>query len=122
MRMEGIQGMLNQETAGWIVGMCALVLLIGLGGRYMRRLAAVALRAAAGTAGIYCLDLLFMALGIGLHAGINLFNMLVVGVLGLPGIGLCTRFWRLKHCEKPIKRGKYGLVICAIDDCLGALL
>ena len=67
MRMEGIQGMLNQETAGWIVGMCALVLLIGLGGRYMRRLAAV---------------------GIGLHAGINLFNMLVVGVLGLPGIGL----------------------------------
>ena len=46
MRMEGIQGMLNQETAGWIVGMCALVLLIGLGGRYMRRLAAVALRAA----------------------------------------------------------------------------
>ena len=30
MRMEGIQGMLNQETAGWIVGMCALVLLIGL--------------------------------------------------------------------------------------------
>ena len=79
MRMEGIQGMLNQETAGWIVG---------LGGRYMRRLAAVALRAAAGTAGIYCLDLLFTALGIGLHAGINLFNMLVVGVLGLPGIGL----------------------------------
>ena len=61
MRMEGIQGMLNQETAGWIVGMCALVLLIGLGGRYMRRLAAVALRAAAGTAGIYCLDLLFTA-------------------------------------------------------------
>ena len=87
MRMEGIPGMLNPETAGWIVGMCALVL-IGLGGRYMRRLAAVALRAAAGTAGIYCLDLLFMALGIGLHAGINLFNMLVVGVLGLPGIGL----------------------------------
>lgn len=69
MRMEGIQGMLNQETAGWIVGMCALVLLIGLGGRYMRRLAAVALRAVAGTAGIYCLDLLFTALGIGLHAG-----------------------------------------------------
>ena len=88
MRMEGIQGMLNQETAGWIVGICALVLLIGLGGRYMRRLAAVALRAAAGTAGIYCLDLLFTALGIGLHAGINLFNMLVVGVLDLPGIGL----------------------------------
>ena len=29
-----------------------------------------------------------LALGIGLHAGINLFNMLVVGVLGLPGIGL----------------------------------
>ena len=50
--------------------------------------ALVALRAAAGTAGIYCLDLLFTALGIGLHAGINLFNMLVVGVLGLPGIGL----------------------------------
>ena len=35
------------------------------------------------------------------------------------GLGFCTRFWRLKHCEKPIKRGKYGLVICAIDDCLG---
>ena len=48
MRMEGIQGMLNQETAGWIVGMCALVLLIGLGGRYMRRLAAVALRGGGG--------------------------------------------------------------------------
>ena len=86
--MDGIQGMLNQENAGWIVGMCVLVLLIGLGGRYIRRLFVTVLRAAVGTAGIYCLDLLFAALGIGLHAGINLFNMLVVGVLGFPGLGL----------------------------------
>ena len=86
--MGKIQGMLTQENAGWIVGMCALVLLIGLGGKYIRRLMTAALRAALGTAGIYCLDLLFATLGIGLHAGINLFNMLVVGILGFPGIGL----------------------------------
>lgn len=87
MRMEGIQGMLNQETAGWIVGMCALVLLIGLGGRYREDWRQW--RAGGGGNGRHLLSG-SAVYGFGDRASCRdqFVNMLVVGVLGLPGIGL----------------------------------
>lgn len=80
--------MLNQESVIVIVGVCAIVLLIGVARRQIPHLITVLLRMVMGTAGIYLLDLLLPLGNITLTVGINLFNMLVVGILGLPGFGL----------------------------------
>ena len=80
--------MLNQESVIVIVGVCAIVLLIGGARRQISHLITVLLRMVMGTAGIYLLDLLLSLGNITLTVGINLFNMLVVGILGLPGFGL----------------------------------
>lgn len=80
--------MLNQESILAIAGVCALVLLIGSAGKQIQRVVSFFLRAVMGALGIYCMDLLLPLLHISVGVGINLFNLLVVGILGLPGFGL----------------------------------
>ena len=80
--------MLNMENAGTILGICAIVLIIGVAKKLTGWAVTVILRGAAGGLGIYLLNTLLPLSGITLRLGINLFNMLIVGILGLPGLGL----------------------------------
>ena len=80
--------MLNAQNIGAVAGVCAIVLIIGFAKQWFSWLVTVALRAAAGGVGIYLLNKLLLMGGITLHIGINLFNLLIVGILGLPGLGL----------------------------------
>lgn len=80
--------MLNQENILVIAGVCGIVLFIGAARKYAGQFLSVILRMVIGTAGIYLLELVLPFWSIGLTVGVNLFNMLVVGVLGLPGFGL----------------------------------
>ena len=47
------------------------------------------LRMVMGVIGIYaCNSLLSASLGLGIHIGINLLNLLTIGILGISGFGL----------------------------------
>lgn len=46
------------------------------------------LRMVMGVLGIYVCNTLFSSVGIGLYLGINLLNLLLVGILGISGFGL----------------------------------
>ena len=46
------------------------------------------LRVVMGVLGIYVCNSLFSSLGIGVYLGINLINLLLVGILGISGFGL----------------------------------
>ena len=80
--------MMNWENAGTILGICAIVLIIGFAKQLTGWLVTVIIRGTAGGLGIYLLNMLLPLAGVTLHLGINLFNMLIVGILGLPGLGL----------------------------------
>lgn len=80
--------MLSIENVGTILGVCAIVLIVGFAKQLTGWLVTVFLRGAAGGVGIYLLNTVLPLIGVTLHLGVNLFNMLVVGILGLPGLGL----------------------------------
>lgn len=46
------------------------------------------LRIVMGILGIYVCNTLFSSLGVGIYLGINLLNLLLVGILGISGFGL----------------------------------
>ena len=59
------------------------------------------LRMVMGVIGIYACNSLFTAsLGLGIHMGINLLNLLTIGILGISGFGLVLQFQRFQFCRK----------------------
>lgn len=46
------------------------------------------LRIVLGTIGIYVCNILFHNMGVALYIGINLINLLTIGILGISGFGL----------------------------------
>lgn len=48
----------------------------------------ILLRAVGGMIGIYLCNTLFSSLGIAFYVGINLVNLLIIGMLGISGFGL----------------------------------
>ncbi len=78
--MENIGGMAA------IMGVCALVLLIGAMGKKVEWLVNFILRAVVGTVGIYFLNYLLEAQDISMAVGINPLTVLTSGFLGFPGL------------------------------------
>lgn len=78
----------------WICGGFALLLILALFRRPLRCLGRVAVRTAVGLGVLFLLRLVGHLIGVSL--GVNLYNALVVGVLGAPGFGLLLLFnWML---------------------------
>jgi inhibitor of the pro-sigma K processing machinery len=80
--MENLGGMAA------IVGVCALVLVIGVLGKRAQWLVNFVLRAVMGTVGIYFLNYLLAMQNISLAVGINPVTVLTSGILGFPGIAV----------------------------------
>ncbi len=80
--------MLDSQNFMIMTAACGAVLLIGIAGRRLGWLIRFCMRAAAGMLGVYLVNLVLSAFQIPLSVGLNLFNMLIVGALGLPGFGL----------------------------------
>jgi inhibitor of the pro-sigma K processing machinery len=69
-----------------IVGVCALVLVIGVLGKRAEWLVNFVMRAVMGSVGIYFLNYLFTLKNISLAVGINPATVLTSGILGFPGL------------------------------------
>jgi inhibitor of the pro-sigma K processing machinery len=78
--MENIGGMAA------IIGVCALVLLIGVLGKKAEWLVNFVLRAVMGSVGIYFLNYLLAIQNISVAVGINPATVLTSGILGFPGV------------------------------------
>jgi inhibitor of the pro-sigma K processing machinery len=78
--MEKIGGMAA------IIGVCALVLLIGILGKKAEWLVNFVLRAVMGSVGIYFLNYLLAIQNISVAVGINPATVLTSGILGFPGV------------------------------------
>jgi inhibitor of the pro-sigma K processing machinery len=70
----------------WALGALAALLILALCWRALRWLLGFALRAGLGGGVLAALGLLSEPLG--LHLGVNLFNVSMIGLLGAPGLGL----------------------------------
>lgn len=71
-----------------IVGICLLVLLMGILRRKAEFLLNFLVRGFLGVIGIYLCNMALADLGIACAVGINLFSVLTVGALGTGGLGL----------------------------------
>jgi inhibitor of the pro-sigma K processing machinery len=80
--MENLGGMAA------IVGVCALVLVIGVLGKRAEWLVNFVMRAVMGSVGIYFLNYLLAMQNISLAVGINPVTVLTSGILGFPGIAV----------------------------------
>lgn len=69
-----------------ILGVCALVLIIGLLGKKIEWIVNFVLRAVLGTIGIYFLNNFLIASNISVVVGINPMTVLTSGILGFPGL------------------------------------
>jgi inhibitor of the pro-sigma K processing machinery len=78
--MENLGGMAA------IVGVCVLVLVIGVLGKRAEWLVNFVMRAVMGSVGIYFLNYLFTLKNISLAVGINPATVLTSGILGFPGL------------------------------------
>lgn len=78
--------MQNMGGMAAIVGVCAIVLVIGALGRKVEWLVNFILRAVMGSVGIYFFNYLLLAQNISLSVGINPFTVLTSGFLGFPGL------------------------------------
>ena len=82
------------EALPWIVGGLILALALAAMRRPLAALARLGLRTGAGLGVLWALSLTGGALG--LRLGVNLFNALVLGALGAPGLGLLVMMdWAL---------------------------
>jgi inhibitor of the pro-sigma K processing machinery len=82
--MEGKMDSINFVLIGIIVA-CTVFIVFCLVKRRPDLLIDFILRACIGMAGIYLLDLIFVARGYDINVGINGFTVLTNGLLGLPG-------------------------------------
>lgn len=81
---------------GIIVGICCILFLYGKKKKKMDALLNFGLRMAAGTLGIYLVNQILQSVHISVQVGINFYNTLTLGVLGVPGFlllyGISTYF------------------------------
>lgn len=84
----------EKEISAWIIiGMCLLVLGIGIVRKKAEILLNVGVRAVTGTLSIYFINGFLAASGISASVGINLITVLTSAILGFPGVaalyGIC---------------------------------
>lgn len=80
--------MLNGNGMLAILGVCAVVLIIGAMGRKVEWLVNFILRAVMGTVGIYCLNYFLESQQLHFAVGINPLTVLTSGLLGFPGVAV----------------------------------
>ncbi len=80
--------MLNRNGMLVILGVCAVVLIIGAMGRKVEWLVNFVLRAVMGTVGIYAINYMLAARQFHVAVGINPFTVLTSGILGFPGVAM----------------------------------
>ncbi len=80
--MENISG------AAAILGVCAVVLIIGAMGRKVEWIVNFILRAVMGAVGIYFFNFILASQQIDAAVGINPFTVLTSGFLGFPGVAV----------------------------------
>ena len=78
--------MLNRNGMLVILGVCAVVLIIGAMGRKVEWLVNFILRAVMGTVGIYFLNYFLESQQLHFAVGINPLTVLTSGFLGFPGL------------------------------------
>ena len=78
--------MKEQTSVLIVIGMCALILVIGLFRQKTEWLLNIVMRSILGTVIMYFANSLLAAGGISLGIGINLVTVLTSGILGLPGL------------------------------------
>ncbi len=71
-----------------IVGICVLVLLMGMMKQKSGWISVFILRCAGGAVGICAVNAALESLGVSVAAGINPVNILTIGTLGISGFGL----------------------------------
>ena len=79
---------MEQYVLFLILGILAVVLGVAIKRKRMEIFINFALRLAAGAVGIYLLNTILVMASIQTLVGFNMTNVLVVGVLGLPGFAL----------------------------------
>ena len=79
---------MEQYVLFLILGILAIVLGVAIKRKRMEIFINFALRLAAGAVGIYLLNTILVMASIQTLVGFNMTNVLVVGVLGLPGFAL----------------------------------
>lgn len=84
----------EKEISAWIIiGMCVLVLGIGIVRKKAEILLNVGVRAVTGTLSIYFINGFLLSYGIGATVGINAITVLTTAILGFPGVlalyGIC---------------------------------
>ena len=75
-----------QEPALWAAGLLGVACVLLVFRKAAKQLILLALRTAAG--GVFLMLIAPLGSWMGFTLGVNLFNALVLGVLGLPGLGL----------------------------------
>ena len=73
---------------GAIIGVCLLVLLMGMVKQKSGRIAVFILRSAGGAVGICVVNSILESQGIAVAAGINPVSILTIGTLGISGLAL----------------------------------
>ncbi|MBR1851834.1 MAG: pro-sigmaK processing inhibitor BofA family protein [Lachnospiraceae bacterium] len=76
----------NQTSAALIIGMCGVILLIGLMRTKVEWLLNIVMRSILGTVIMYFANSALAASGISLGVGINAVTVLTSGILGFPGL------------------------------------
>lgn len=80
--------MSTSYAIGWMLLACAAVLLIGVLQRKAAFLLRFLVRALVGGAAIFLADKGLAAIGLGIYVGLSVWNLAIVGCLGIGGLGL----------------------------------
>lgn len=80
--------MSTSYAIGWMLLACAAVLLIGVLQRKAAFLLRFLVRALVGAAAIFLADKGLVAIGLGIYVGLSVWNLAIVGCLGIGGLGL----------------------------------
>lgn len=75
------------QTGVWlIIGVCAIVLVMGALKKRVEWLMNFVMRSVLGTAAIYFINSALAGVGITMGVGVNIFTVLTTGILGFPGL------------------------------------
>lgn len=82
----------SSQIIGWMIVVCALMLIFVLFSRPLRAIAKLCLNSAIGVCALLICNYFLTPLGIGV--GINLYTAVFTGVLGIPGV-VCLYILRM---------------------------
>lgn len=75
------------QTGVWlIIGVCAIVLVMGALKKRVEWLMNFVMRSVLGTVAIYFINSALAGVGITMGVGVNIFTVLTTGILGFPGL------------------------------------